>query len=134
MIDETYSATDSQLLAYVDGALSPSEREALEARLAGDPALKARLAELASGNRPFAGAYDVLLRNAPRERLAASLERARSRFEAGLNEQRRFAARRWLQPLAAAMVVFLVGGAFGLGFAHLSPNSQIAGDDSATKP
>ena len=83
MIDETYSTTDSHLLAYVDGALSPSEREALEARLAGDPALKARLAELAAGGRPFAEAYDVLLRNAPRERLAASLERARATFAGG---------------------------------------------------
>ena len=133
MIDEAYSATDSQLLADVDGALSPPEREALGARLAGDPALKARLAELASGSRPFASAYDVLLRNAPRERLAASLERARSRFEAGRTEKRWVAAQRWLRPLAAAIVVFLAGGAVGLGFAHLVPNTQIAGDDSGAR-
>jgi anti-sigma factor RsiW len=134
MIDETQSAGDSQLLAHVDGALSPAEREALEARLAVDPALKARLAELASGSRPFAAAYDVLLRNAPRERLAASLERARSTFAAARAEKPRFAAQRWLRPLAAAIVVFLAGGAVGLGFAHLLPNSDIAADDLAAKP
>src|SRR5258708_24014256 len=37
---------------------SQVEQEALEARLAGDPVLKARLEELAAGGRPFAGAYD----------------------------------------------------------------------------
>ena len=72
MIDETNSSTDFELLAYVDGALSPAEREALEARLAGDAALKTRLAELAAGGRPFADAYEVLLRNAPQARLSGS--------------------------------------------------------------
>ena len=134
MIDESYSATDSQLVAYVDGTLSPPEREALEARLAGDPALKARLAELASGGRPFAGAYELLLRNAPRERLAAAFERARSRFAAAGAAKRRFAAQRWLRPLAAAIVVFLAGGAVGLGFEHLLPNREIAGAESGAKP
>ena len=54
MIDETNSSTDFQLLAYVDGALSPAEREALEAKLAVDDAAKTRLAELVAGGRPFA--------------------------------------------------------------------------------
>jgi anti-sigma factor RsiW len=134
MIDETYPAADSQLLAYVDGALAPSEREALEVRLAGDPALKAHLAELASGGRPFTEAYDALLRNAPRERLAASLDRARAAFEAARTERRGLATRRWLRPLAAALVVFLAGGAVGLSLAHLLPNGQIAADEAATKP
>src|SRR5579871_5106762 len=109
MIDETESADDSQLVAYVDGGLSPDERAALEARLAGDPGLQERLRRLAAGNRPFSEAYDVLLRNAPRERLTAALDRARTGFIAAEAAKQRQAVRRWLRPLAAAIVLFVAG-------------------------
>src|SRR5690348_6168141 len=105
--------TDFELLAYLDGALSQPEREALEARLAVAPELKARLRELASGGRPFAEAYDFLLRSAPRERLLASLERAQAAFGEKQATQRPFSVRQWLRPLAAAVVIFLAGGAAG---------------------
>src|SRR5437660_611078 len=97
MIDETHSSADPELLAYIDGALAPAEREALAARLAGDAELKVRLAELASGSRPFAGAYEVLLRNAPRARLTTALKGARTQFEAARAAERRLSARRWLR-------------------------------------
>src|SRR4051794_40592368 len=106
MIDETKSSTDFELLAYIDGALSPAEREALEARLVVDAGLKTRLAELSSGGRPFAGAYELLLRDAPRARLTAAFDRARTTFESGRVQERRRAGRRWLMPAAAAIVIF----------------------------
>jgi anti-sigma factor RsiW len=132
MIDETHTSADPELLAYIDGVLSPAERQALEARLDGDPALKARLAELAAGGRPFAGAYDLLLRNAPRERLAGAPERARATFAATqqvVAPPR--AGRKWLAPLAAAVVLFLAGAAVGVGFTNLLPEGEIAGDDES---
>src|SRR5579864_874574 len=103
MINETDSTIDSELLAHIDGALSPPDRAALDTRLAGDPALKARLSELAAGSRPFAGAYEVLLRDAPHERLRAAMDRARTELEARQAQRPRPAVRRWLQPLAAAV-------------------------------
>jgi anti-sigma factor RsiW len=134
MIDEAEFAVDSQLVAYVDGALSPPEREALDARLASDHTLQARLAEVAAGGRPFAEAYEVLLRNAPQERLTAAFGRARATFEAARVDKRRLATGRWLRPLAAAVAIFLAGGVAGLGFAQLLPNTQTAGEDAAAGP
>ena len=130
MIDETDSP-DFELLAYADSVLSPPEREALEARLTADPGLKARLTQLGSGGRPFGEAYDVLLRNAPRERLGAALDRARASFAAAEAAKRRTAARRWLQPVAAALTIFLAGGAVGLGVGHFVVNTG-TGDESGT--
>jgi len=131
MIDETESAVDSQLLAYVDGALSPIERQALDARLTSDPGLKERVDALAAGGRPFAEAYDLLLRNVPHERLTAALDRARATFAAGRAEKRASAARRWLRPMAAALAVFLAGSAVGLGVGHFVLDAKV-GDQSAT--
>src|SRR5258708_6544588 len=128
MIDETHTSADAELLAYVDGILSQVEREALEARLAGDPVLKARLEELAAGGRRFAGAYDVLLRDAPRERLAQALERAHATLAARQKVVATpYGGRKWLRPLAAADVLFLAGAAVGVGYTNLLPVNEVAG-------
>jgi anti-sigma factor RsiW len=131
MSEETDSA-DGTLLAYVDGVLSPAEREALEARLASEPDLRERLKKLAAGGRRFGEAYDVLLRNAPRERLTAALDRARAGFAAAEAEKRRTPTRRWRRPLAAAVALFVAGAAVGLGVGHFAVDSQIARDQSET--
>jgi anti-sigma factor RsiW len=102
-IDET-GPDDTDLVAYLDEALTQNERAALEGRLAAEPALRARLAALAAGDRPFRNAYDALLAHAPHDRLTG--------FVAGALAARRAGAtpvpRRWLFPAAAAAAVALV--------------------------
>lgn len=95
------------LVAYLDGALEAEERAALEARLASDPSLRARLEELRGGGRPFAAAYDALLDAAPTERLGVMLADATSGHAVRAGAGRRLAA------IAAAIVLFLVGAAVG---------------------
>src|SRR5690348_7921777 len=107
MIDATNASTDAELLAYIDGVLSPVERQGLEAKLADNAELRSRLVELASGSRPFAAAYDVLLKSAPRAELAAALESARAKFAGARSDQRRLTQRQWLRAIAAALVVFI---------------------------
>ena len=99
---------DSDLVAYLDGELEPAERSALETRLATDAALRARLERLRAGDRAFAGAFDILLRNAPKERLAAILARAEAGAAAGVGRNRRR-----LALVAAAVFLFLLGTAAG---------------------
>ncbi len=99
---------DEVLVAYLDGELAAEGRAALELRLAGDTALKARLETLRSGGRRFAEAFDTLLAAAPGDRLGAMLvDAARERR----GEGRR--GRRWPGMVAAAVVIFAVGGIAG---------------------
>jgi anti-sigma factor RsiW len=63
--------SDARLVAYIDGELSPEERAAIDRVLGMRPELRERLALLDSGGRPFAEAFDLLLRAAPDDRLQA---------------------------------------------------------------
>jgi len=68
--------SDEDLVAYIDDALERSERDALAQRIKADSTLRDRLALLQRGNRPFREAYDILLGDAPGERLNAILSAA----------------------------------------------------------
>ncbi len=97
---------DALLTAYVDGELFAGERAALEERLAGEAALVGRLDALKRGGRDFAGAYDLLLAEAPHERLSAILAEAA--------EQARPVRRRWRPAaIAAAIALFVLGAGAG---------------------
>ena len=61
---------DIDLVLYIDATLSAGERRELDARLAAEPELRARLATLAAGGRPFLQAFDGLLPEAPVARLS----------------------------------------------------------------
>ena len=65
--------SDADLTAYLDGEMAGEAREALAAQLARDAGTRDRLALLARGGRPFRQAFDVLLDQAPRDRLDAVL-------------------------------------------------------------
>ncbi len=99
---------DALLTAYIDGELATDDRRAVEARLAGEAALAARLADLKRGGRDFAGAYDALLAGAPHERLAAMLAEATAEARP---------ARRpggWRPAaIAASIALFVLGAAAG---------------------
>ena len=104
---DSHPSDDALLTAYIDGALAAGERTALEARLAGDAALSARLSELRRGGRDFATAYDALLSGAPHERLSAILAGA-------VDEARPPQRRMWrLGAIAAAIALFVLGAGAG---------------------
>jgi anti-sigma factor RsiW len=99
---------DADLTAYLDGEMAGEAHEGLAARLARDAELRDRLALLARGGRPFRQAFDVLLDQAPTERLdaiLASLPEARpapARWTWGGRASRIAAA-------AAGILLFLAG-------------------------
>ena len=111
---------DGPLTAYLDGELDAETRAALDRRLAAEPALKARLDELARGARPFGPAYDALLAAAPTERLSAMLsEAAAGRAAAARSPARRRMRGVWAA--AAAVVIFVAGAASGTLWPLLHP-------------
>ncbi len=109
---ESVSETDIELTGYLDGALSAEERQAVEARLAADSSLRARL-DLLAGARPSAEAFDLLLADAPGERLNAILDLAQPAPAP--------VAWRWsrLVAVAAALILVVIGAAIGFGVSHL---------------
>lgn len=68
--------TDEDLVAYLDGLLEGEETEHVEREVNLDRALDARLELLRRGERGFAEAYDLLLRDAPDQRLRQILKLA----------------------------------------------------------
>lgn len=68
--------TDAGLVTYLDGLLGAEDAGWLEREVKLDRALDARLDLLRRGDRPFAQAYDLLLREAPEKRLKQILKLA----------------------------------------------------------
>lgn len=106
--------TDEMLVAYVDGELPAEERSRVNHALATEPAVKARFEQL-GGTPDLKGPFDVLLAAAPTDRLAALLKEAEAKSAPPrLTEARRpFLGAR--AAIAAAIALFLVGGAVGIG-------------------
>ncbi len=99
---------DALLTAYIDGELPAEARASLEERLAGEAELSARLDMLQRGGRDFAGAFGVLVAEAPHERLAAILAEATKQVPpAPVRRSWRPAA------IAAAIALFVLGAAAG---------------------
>ena len=67
---------DILLVAWLDDELDAAERQVLEARLAAEPLLNARLARLREATTDVQGGFDALLAAAPLERLRGRLEGA----------------------------------------------------------
>lgn len=108
--------TDAELIAYADGSLDDDRRAAVEAAIAGDPALAAQLAEHQALRRRVGGAFAGVLEEPVPDRLRAMLEERaevvapdfRSRPKPHLAP-----AARWVA-LAASLVI---GVAVGYGLA-----------------
>jgi anti-sigma factor RsiW len=115
---------DARLVALIDGELDENARGVIKARLATDSELRDRLARLREGGRPFAPALDLLLDEAPVERLRASL--------AALDRQERTISifSRGRLGVAAALVLFCAGIFVGryaaTGPGMFSPSPEIA--------
>jgi anti-sigma factor RsiW len=100
---------DARLVALIDQELDEDARRGLEARLAVDPALRARLDQLREGGRSFASAFQAVLDAAPIERLKASIAAAEAIGRAGLPSRRRWTMRVSRFGVAAALVLFCAG-------------------------
>lgn len=121
---------DETLVAYLDAELPEDERGAVEAELEQDEELRARLALLDDGGRPWKEAFEGLLEQAPLEKLEAGLaETVRQQAaEAAVQGSAETPAmmgepandrgsRQWWRPAMAACVAItlLVGFAAGYG-------------------
>ena len=108
--------TDGVLVAYLDGELDGDERARIEARLAGDARLSARLDALERGGRHVAEAFDALLAAAPNERLDAMLTRVvKERGRKAPLLRRSMAA-------AAAIALFVAGAVVGYVVPQFTPD------------
>lgn len=123
---------DALLVAFIDKELEESARSALEARLAADADLRARLGLLRDGGRPFAPAFQALLDAAPVERLKASLAaiEADDSADKPFRQPLTIYARRF--GVAAAVILFcagiVVGRVWPTGPAHSPQTAGLASD------
>src|SRR5580704_2920482 len=104
---------DATLIALIDGVLPDKERMLAERRIARDPAMKARLDELAAGSRPFRESYEALRAHAPVDRLSAALAQAMKAVPSMEGSSSAATSRSfWRLPpaaIAAGLALFLVG-------------------------
>lgn len=115
---ESVSPDDIALTGLIDDALPPEERAALEARLEREPALKARHEALAAAG-PSRDAFDLLLEDAPTQRLSAILDAASVR---PANDR----GWRWSTAIAAAILLVVVGTGVGFSVARFGfPKVQV---------
>ena len=98
--------TDADLHACADGQLAPERRAEIEALLATDPELAARVAGIRAQSAALRDALDPLLADPLPERLVAAAAPPASIGRSIL--------RRWLAPAFAAAATLLLG--FGLGW------------------
>lgn len=70
--------TDAELVAWLDGMLDDKSAEYVERELAKDRDLEARVELLRAGDRSFAEVFDMLLEDAPEERLNEILENVKN--------------------------------------------------------
>ena len=111
--DKAESVRDSELIAFLDGNVQPAEGAALQARIASDAKLKARLSMLARGSRPFKEAFDAVLDSAPKARLATRLDAELRRHEA-VGRRAQGKRRAALAAVAAGLTLLVIG--IGAGY------------------
>jgi anti-sigma factor RsiW len=123
---------DALLVAFIDKELDEGARSALEARLAADPDLRARLSRLRDGGRPFAPAFQALLDAAPVERLKASLAATEADESADEPSRRPWKVHASRFGVAAAVILFcagiVVGRVWPTGPAHSPQIARPASD------
>jgi surface antigen len=79
---------DETLMAYADGELSPEESRRLEAELANNPALRARLEPFAVTGATLASVFDRPMREPVPERLLAVVDGAGPKIRAAIASRR----------------------------------------------
>lgn len=105
--------TTQRLAAYLSGDLDADERTALEAELAGDPALRDRLERIRESDEALASLGDVELPDGFEQRLDATVDGVLDEVlgdELSARRARRKTLPGWVPALAAAAVAVVVGG------------------------
>jgi anti-sigma factor RsiW len=101
---------DAELAALADGELAADAAARLEAEIAGDAALAARLARIRALRRAIAAAYDDTLGEAPPERLQAAIRGDANVIDLSAARQRRLPpVVRWGGLAASLALAFLAG-------------------------
>lgn len=121
--------SDEMLMAYVDGELSPDERDAVERALAGSPALRAEVERQRALRGALAAHYAPVADEAVPERLRAMLAQG-SAPVVDLAEARARRRTRFALPHFAAMAASLALGLFA-GQLALSPGGPVAVEGGA---
>ena len=111
--------TDAELVAYLDGELSPADSVRIAQSVAADPKLGARLDLMMKGIRPFREAFAPILAQAPAERLDAMLDGVLHRHALPAGRVPPF-FRRQLWAAVAATLALMVAGS-GLDRLVVSP-------------
>lgn len=105
--------TTQRLAAYLSGELDTDERTALEAELAGDPALRDRLERIRESDEALASLGDVELPDGFEQRLDATVDGVLDEVlgdELSARRGRQRTMPGWVPALAAAAVAVVVGG------------------------
>jgi anti-sigma factor RsiW len=107
----SHTPDDADLVAYLDRELSPDERARVEAAVATDPQVAARVLALSQTTIGLRRAFDPLLSAAPTARMLAALGEPKAEpGPAASGAARRSGSpdRRWL--IAASVSLFVLGG------------------------
>ncbi len=109
---------DEDLVAYLDGELSLSDRQSIDQALSESADLRQRLEQLRQGGRPFREAFDTLLDQAPMDRLMAALPEPT--LSASVISTSKATPPRpandWQSIGVAAMLLLTLGIGFAVGF------------------
>lgn len=117
--------TSERLAAYAAGELEPGERTALEAELAGDPALRAELAAIREVDRRLAALAPVAPPADFSARLRADLRTELSEHGAVVSlDAARARRERWMKPLAGVAAAAAVVGVVGVGLTNLGSSDS----------
>ncbi len=101
--------SDAELVAYLDGELSPADSVSIGQRIAVDAGLSARVEVLMKGARPFRQAFEPLLAQAPAARLDALLTAVLDQRQPATDRPAPRRLRFWSVAVAAGIALVLLG-------------------------
>ncbi len=105
----TSAPSDAELVAYLDGELSPADSVRIGQQIAVDPELAERVEVLMNGARAFREAFEPLLSQAPTERLDSTLSDILARQPQAPGRLRPELSAYRLAAVAAGVVLMLMG-------------------------
>jgi hypothetical protein len=105
----TLAPSDAELVAYLDGELSPADSVRIGQQIAIDRKLVDRVELLMNGARPFREAFDPLLSEAPMDRLDLMMSAAVDRYTPAPHRFWTAVSRNWPAAIAAGLAFMVIG-------------------------